>query len=152
MQKFIVLSLFLSLFFACKNDPSQQTSTEAIKGGIINHTNVLLLCQPAGQTDDGADAPTHEVFLQMAENKMKVADILNCETLSPAVFEQYQIPKQAITAVGGWWAGAGDYLYIVEEGDYYVVKQGAMYEEKTDSNYDYKVVAKYTKAGQQVFD
>ena len=49
--------------------------------------------------------------------------------------------QEAIDACGGWWAGAGDYLYLVSNGDdNYTVMQGEMHEEKETNDYDYKMV------------
>ncbi len=149
-MKNIFFILFACLLFAsCKNEPSRQKGNDSMDkpAQTIEQADVFLLCQEVtGETD----APAYEVFLQLADSKVKVADILNCETLTPDAFEQYQIPANGISAVGGWWAGAGDYLYVVEEDGQYVVKQGEMYEGKEDDNFFYKVMAKYSKEGELV--
>lgn len=157
------LPIFLALtctlvMFACKNEPTTgqktvsadqpaEASTPAI---VIEQTDVLLLCQPVKGADMD-EMPEHEVFLQLAESKVKVADILNCETISPDVYSQYQIPATAISAAGGWWAGAGDYLYVIEEAGNFVVRKGWMEEMQSDSLMDYEVVVKYSKTGKEVF-
>lgn len=153
-MKFTKLSLlFLIAFAACKNDSSHQNSsvseTES-EANIIQQTDIMLLCQTAEQPKSDGDASSFEVFLQLAESKVKVADVLNCETINPDSYEQYQIPSKAISAVGGWWAGGGEYLYVVEEEDNYVVKKGEIFEESEDDNYNYEVVAKYSKKGKEV--
>ena len=154
--------LMLLVLAACKNDQSPQNTsktgsetkeeTKAESAQIIQQDDVLLLCQEVKQTDTEMDHPSFEVFLHLAESKVKVADILGCETIAPEQFEQYQIPTSAISAVGGWYAGAGDYLYIMEEGDNYVIKKGEMFEEKEDNNYNYQEIAKYSKNGNLVIN
>jgi hypothetical protein len=86
----------------------------------------------------------------LAESKVKVADVLNCETINPESYEQHQIPLKAISAVGGWWAGGGEYLFVIEEDENYVVKKGEIFEESEDGNYNYQVIAKYSKKGKEV--
>ncbi len=150
-MKYTLITLFsFFVVVSCSNEPAKQ-DTKKQPEAVIEHSDTYLFCQPVEPTDEEADAPAYEVFLQLAESKLKVADILNCETISPDLYEQHQIPKQAISAAGGWWAGAGDYLYLIEEDGNYVVKKGQMYEEKVDNNYEYQVVAKYTKDGKGVF-
>jgi len=56
-------------------------------------------------------------------------------------FQNYQIPATAIAACGGWWAGGGDYFYILDNGnDNYTVMQGSMDEGQTSDSYNYKMV------------
>ncbi len=146
---FLLLSAFV-LLVSCGNEPaSQEANGDNQKPAhAIEQADVFLLCQEVTGSDNEAGTPANEVFLQLADSKVKVADILDCETLAPDQFEQYQIPENAISAVGGWWAGAGGYLYVVEENGSYVVKQGEMYEEKEDNNYGYKTVAVFSKKGE----
>lgn len=148
MKKIIPFLLFFPILFACKND-SQQKGGEA-DAAIIEQTNVMLLCKTITEMDEETGAPMSEVYLQLAESKVKVADINTCETITPDLYEQYQIPKGAISAAGGWFAGAGDYLYLIEEDGNYVVKKGEIFEESEDNNYNYRVIAKYSKTGKLV--
>ena len=142
------------VLLACKSDKAEkkyeekaQASTELIEQSAY----VLLLCKEVMTSEEEAEMPTYEVFFQLGENKVKIADILNCETISPELYEQYQIPKNAISAVGGWWAGAGDYLYIIEENGNYVVKKGDMDEGREENDYFYKTIVQYTKDGKEIF-
>lgn len=144
MSRLIALfSLALLLFAACSTDSSQPegaaTTSEkpAAKPAIVN---AKLLCEPVVEPNMQADAPQHQVFLTAGEQKVKVADILNCSTLSPDQYQQYQIPADALDAVLGWWAGAGDILYIVRENNGVVVKQGFVAEEMEGNDYGYKTV------------
>lgn len=154
MKKLLLTGLvMIPLFFACRNESGQGQSQQAgeTTSQAIDPTTVQLICQAVEEPNMEADAPRHEVFVQMGDSRVKVADILNCETLSPDLFAQYQIPAEALTAVGGWWAGAGDYLYIVQEGEKFVVKQGAMDEQQENLDYGYKTVMAFSKDGKEVF-
>ncbi|MEZ4932615.1 MAG: hypothetical protein R2788_10905 [Saprospiraceae bacterium] len=76
--------LFLIALAACKNDPSHQNNSEAAsETQIIQQADILLLCQAVEQPKTDADTPSFEVFLQLAESKVKVADVLNCGNHQP---------------------------------------------------------------------
>ncbi len=139
----------------CKNDtPEGNTdgvNTQEVQKAVIDPATIKFLCEASDEPNDMADAPRHEVFLQIGNSKVKVADILNCETLGKDSYEQNQIPKEAIAAVGGWWAGAGDYLYIIEEDGKYVVKKGSSAEEDTSNDFGYKTIMQFSKTGEEVY-
>jgi hypothetical protein len=144
MSRLISLfALSLLLFAACTSDTSQQESTATATEETAASpapVNAKLLCEAVVEPNMQADAPQHQVFLTAGEQKVKVADILNCSPLSPDQYQQYQIPADALDAVLGWWAGAGDILYIVRENNGVVVKQGFVAEEMEGNDYGYKTV------------
>ncbi len=150
-MKYLFATLFsLCALLACQNNSAnQQAGAEADESQLIKQGDVFLLCQEVKKADTEMDYPAFEVFLQLAESKVKVADVLSCQTITPDQYGRYQIPATAISAAGGWYAGAGDYLYVVEEEDNYVVMKGEMFEESEDGNYNYRVVAKYSKSGKE---
>lgn len=157
LKKSLFALLLLTAFaIGCKNDApdgqsTESTSTEPTAAAVIDPTTIKFMCETAETPNDQADAPHHEVYLQMGNSKVKVADILNCETLGKDTYEQNQIPANAIAAVGGWWAGAGDYLYIIEEDGKYVVKKGAIAEESENNDFGYKTIMQFSKTGEEVF-
>ena len=56
-------------------------------------------------------------------------------------YANYQIPDEAIAACGGWWAGAGDYFYMIDNGnDNFTILRGSMDEQQTSDDYSYKMV------------
>jgi hypothetical protein len=155
MKKFTFACFVLAFsFIACKSDSTRtpavgQTTEKA--AAVIDPASIKLICQPSEEPNTQADAPRHEVFIQMGDSKVKLADMLNCEAIEANAFEQYQIPANALSAVGGWWAGAGDYLYVVLEGDHYVVKKGDMDEGRMNNDYGYKSIMTFSKDGKEVF-
>lgn len=155
MKKLAFASIIIAIsLFSCKSDTSgsqsgNQETTETVTS--IDPGTVKLVCSPVDEPNTQADAPRHEVFLQMGDSRVKLADILNCETITAETYEQYQVPSNALSAVGGWWAGAGDYLYVAMEGDQFVVKKGEMDEGKTDNDYGYKTIMTFSKDGKEVF-
>jgi hypothetical protein len=152
----ITILLLAIVTIGCKNDPPDgrtdtTTTTEPTVAGAIDASAIKFICQSAEAPLVDAEIPRHEVFLQMGNSKVKVADILNCEILGKDAYEQNQIPANAIHAVGGWWAGAGDYLYIIEEGGKYVVKKGFTGEEMENNDFGYKTIMTFDKSGKEVF-
>ncbi len=145
-----------SLFAACTSDPSAggqnaNEGAQTAESTEISPASIKFICQAVEIPNTDSDAPHNEVYLQMGNSRIKVGDILACETIGKESYEQYQIPVGAIDAAGGWWAGAGDYFYLAEENGNYVVKQGAMFEEKEDNSYDYKTIMTFSKDGKEVF-
>lgn len=68
-----------------------------------------LECVSLGEDEFGA--PRNEVQMSSSDKPVKVGECLACEQIPQEAFEGYQIPKDAISACGGWWAGGGDYFY-----------------------------------------
>lgn len=155
MKNLISTAFFaVLLLLGCKTDPSQQqnsTATTENTAKIIDPASIQLLCQAVTVPNDQADAPRHEVYLQIGDTRVKIADILNCASISSENYGQFQIPDGAISACGGWWAGAGDYFFVVEEGGNYVVKQGGMDEQAESNDYGYKAIMTFNKSGEEVF-
>lgn len=139
-----LFALAFLLFAACSTDTTREQDTTAASeektAASPATANAKLLCEPVVEPNMQADAPQHQVFLTAGEQKVKVADILNCSTLTPDQYQQYQIPADALDAVLGWWAGAGDILYITRENNAVVVKKGSVAEEMEGNDYGYKTV------------
>lgn len=158
---FSLVSCILMFASACQNEPqtSEETATEkqeepttsSSEGGIapLHTSEVQLICVPADDPNQEPGFPQSEVFLHLAESKVKVADILACETIEKNQYNSHQIPENAIVAVGGWWAGKGDYVYVVEENGNFVVKKGEIFEEQEDNSYNYQTVMTFDKKGEQ---
>jgi hypothetical protein len=154
MKNIIFASVFFVAFInGCTNDPkaSKEGTTSELTTTAIDPSSIKFICETSAQPNTDADAPRHEVFLQMGSSKVKVADIINCEILGKDTYPQNQVPPTAIAAVGGWWAGAGDYLYVIEEDGNYVVKKGFTGEENTNNDFGYKTIMAFDKNGNEVF-
>ena len=74
---------------------------------------VSLFCRDIGEIEG---IPQREVALYLDEMESVLDTIHACETISPENYVSMEIPAKAISAVGGWFAGAGDYFYAVYEG------------------------------------
>ena len=102
----IACSFPLFILGACTPDQSGGGHTAA-------DFNVSLLCEQSGERDG---IPYYAVYTVLNDSKVKLAEINACDTILPADYTDKGIPKEALTAVGGWYAGFGDYVYAVESG------------------------------------
>ncbi len=101
-MRFLLL-LPVSLFLLCGCSPSgdQDNAAQPIK-------------LTAERVDNGSGStPTSDVYLVVGNEKIKVAEALACDSLTPAQYDQYGIPEEAINALGCFWAGSSDYFYAL---------------------------------------
>lgn len=109
-----------------------------------NSPNLSLICQ--AESSNMEDTPAHSVHLMMDGKKIKLANILACETFAKEDYKNYEMPKNTMDACGGWWAGAGEYFYLNKISDeIYSVNYGQMYEEKETKLYDYTELVRIKK-------
>lgn len=131
MKKLLFLSL---LFWACQNDSAGDKTPAAASIPVVT-----LSCTTA--TDESTGNPMAEIFLEFGEQKMKIADAgITCEPIVPASYGDFQIPAEAVSACGGWWAGAGDYFYALVKDGKIVVYKGWQAEEQEDEGFHYEVL------------
>lgn len=134
MRHIVILGLFLTLC-ACQpaGAPKQGEANEAPAA------NVSFRCEV--KTDPQTDIPSAEVFVVINEQATKVANITACDVIEKDGYANFNIPNNAIAAAGGWWAGSGDYLYALQEGDKIVVKKGVVDEMSTQTEVQYATIA-----------
>ena len=136
--------IFLSFIFsvACNNDTASshnQTKT-ATKNESIQ-SDLPSFDIETEMSEDGT--PNSTVSILVGGKKLEITKVNACKKIEKADFDQFQIPAEAIAACGGWWAGAGDYFYILDDGNNnYTIMQGAIDEESTSDSYNYKMVMK----------
>jgi hypothetical protein len=129
-------ALLLLLFFAaCKRDAKQADTPD------WSAINIQLTCT---ELEGSEHAPLYAVYLQVGDRKTKIAEIHStCDDITRDEFSAYEIPEAALGAVGGWWAGAGDYFYVIPENDKVTVYQGSADEMQEAPGYNYQVIAAY---------
>lgn len=97
---------------------------------------VMLKCVSKGM--DEYENPSNDVVLSIDGKDSVIANILACEDITKADFERLEIPKEATTACGGWWAGAGEYFYAYIKDAQVHVFYGWQAEEQEDAGFHYK--------------
>ena len=136
MKKFLLLLLISLILNACKSESNSNSNSK--------EPSISLICQ--AEKSKMQDIPAHSVHLMMDGKKIKLANILACETFTKTDYKNYEMPKTTIDACGGWWAGAGEYFYLNKNSDNsYGVYYGQMYEEKETKKYDYTELVRIKK-------
>lgn len=141
-MKYAYFVIFIIIFsIACKSDtPKTEPPTEAIKNSSAEIQREAPTFAIETQTDKNG-TPRSTVSVMVGGKKLKVAEAKAFEIIGKTDYAIYQIPANAIAACGGWWEGAGDYFYILDNGnDNYTVMQGTMDEGQTSDSYNYKMV------------
>lgn len=130
-MKFHHLSLLVLLLWnaGCKNTP-KTTGAQAPEPVADFH----FIYQDLGM--DASDIP-HSVLLLSENGGTTLLDTLSL-SLTKIEKEQYAemgIPAEAIDACGGWFAGGGDYFYVVDRKGKAVVYKGYQEEQDTEKGY-----------------
>ena len=66
--------------------------------------------------EDANGMPHSDIFLTFGQKVAKIDKVTgNADLTDRSLFAENKIPKTALSACGSWWAGAGDYFYVVQE-------------------------------------
>lgn len=90
--------------------------------------------------EDEYGSRLYAVLLTVDGKTTAIDTVYACEAIPASSFSQYDIPKEAKSACGGWWAGAGDYFYATLEKNKVVVYQGWQDEQQEDEGYHWKAL------------
>jgi hypothetical protein len=128
-----LLSLLLSACSPQENEASSrrgQTNTP-----VENTATILFSCTSLSEDET---MPRFQVNLEVNGNAYVMDTISQCAQIEVNAFSNYDIPSEAISATGGWWAGAGDYFYATLDGADCVVWYGWQDEMQTDEGFHYE--------------
>ena len=85
---------------------------------------------------DENENPAAIVYVHFANKMTQIAKITgNTEMIDKKEFTEKGIPKNAIAACGAWWAGAGDYFYLLKTPKGIAVYKGWQDESQQDKGY-----------------
>lgn len=121
---------------------TEQTSPDAKSGeesAVASHPKSVFLKGKFLKEDDYGSR-LYAVLLTVDGKTTAIDTVYACETIPASSFSQYDIPKEAKSACGGWWAGAGDYFYATIEKNKVVVYQGWQDEQQEDEGYHWKAM------------
>lgn len=121
-RSFLILA-FAFVFTACGPDTDEQSARQA------DWSEVQLICETLSQSDE---MPRHAVYALLQESKIKLAEVSACDTILAEEYEALGIPSNALAAVGGWWAGYGEYIYANISDGALRLYIGGMGEEETE--------------------
>jgi hypothetical protein len=141
----ILIALTLGLASCKPADTSATGSTtpEAVASAPTVLKDASLVCREIRDLND--IAPLSEVSVKIGEKTTLVDSISTCQMFTPEEYDGFKIPKNAVAACGGWWAGAGDYIYLVYEGNDAVVMAGWQAEEQEDEGFHYQEILRISR-------
>ncbi len=141
-MKIVYIFLIATPFYiACSTENASKTENDESEQSAKNEIQkVPPTFDIETQTDENG-TPKSIVPVFVGVNKLKITEVKTCEKIAKEDYATYQIPEEAIAACGGRRAGAGDYFYMIDNGnDNYTIMQGSVDERQTTDSYNYKMV------------
>jgi hypothetical protein len=137
----ILISSLGFIFYACgtgktSDKPSKTDTTIVTQTPPIDPATVILKCVDKGM--DEYENPINEVVLSINGKDSVIARTSACAEITKAQYKEMQIPAEATSACGGWWAGGGDYFYAVVVNEKVKVFRGWQEEGQEDDGYHWK--------------
>jgi hypothetical protein len=115
-----VFSLFALCFMCLSCDRQQETHHVATTSSITTTdlstwVKADLECDELRNADD--NDPLAVVYLSQLAARQVIDTVYTCSVIAPQMYRTYDIPREALSACGGWWAGRGNFYYALQEGD-----------------------------------
>ncbi|MBD1397044.1 hypothetical protein H9Q13_07690 [Pontibacter sp. JH31] len=106
-----------ALIFGCNRSEPEHTSSRLEQPAYDMSTWVKadLECEELRNADE--DDPQAVVYLNQLETSYLIDTVYTCSVIAPEMYRTYDIPRNALSACGGWWAGSGHFYYTLQEGD-----------------------------------
>lgn len=146
LYRLLFACLLLAGLAACKGKSGKKaetTSTDTTKPAAPSapaaDATVKLVCRDMGT--DSLGTPHFDVYLSAEGKETKIKSINACAEIAKADYASHEIPADALSACGGWWAGAGDYYYVVMKDGKPVVFEGWQEEGQKDKGYHWKEIS-----------
>jgi hypothetical protein len=148
MKKLFLLLLIVisaqAVFLSCGNKKDKKTgevskADTVVKDSPVAEKGVKLICKDL-MVPDTVGNPLFDVFLSVDGVKTKIKSINQCSEIPKEEYARYEIPKEAIAACGGWYAGGGDYYYVIMRDGKPVVFEGFQEEQQEDNGYHWKEI------------
>ena len=141
--------LYIAIFLVgCggKADKAKEktTSADTVKS-VLNipadtaNSVVKLVCKNRGV--DSLETPHFDVMLSVNGKEIKIKSINGCGDIAKSEYKTYGIPADAVSACGGWWAGAGDYYYVIMKNSQPSLFEGWMDESQKEKGYHWKEIS-----------
>jgi hypothetical protein len=112
-------------------------NTSSMKRGQIDAVQFLFTDIPAM---NDLDNPQTEITVQIGNKQVAIDSILgSAQYYNKENYKEMGIPDNAVSACGAWWAGAGDYYYMIKTDKGVAVYQGWQDEQQEDAGYHWKL-------------
>lgn len=137
---FALLVYMSTLLVACApntSTESPQNEQEATASTVQSLDMEWSIQQYGEQTD----LPNRTISLAVDGKFFPIDTVPALDIIKPENFADYDIPKEAIIAAGGWWAGLGNYYYsLLHDEQTIIVMQGWQDEMQDDEGFHYEEV------------
>jgi hypothetical protein len=147
----IFLFSILTIFISCKgkSDKNPEISDTTVKANPDTTkipldtgaamTGPRLYCNSLAPDPDGN--PHSEIMLLVDGKRTKLKASNSCEEIDRSIWKNYDIPDSAINAIGGFWAGLGQYWYLVKKDGKYAVFEGFQDEGVKTKGWNWKEIS-----------
>lgn len=118
MKLRLFLALYLCTLMACSQQEEEQyerIEQEEVSSDVSTWVKADLQCEEIQNADE--DNPLAVVYLSQMEMQYVIDTVYTCSVIAPQMFTSFGVPRQALSACGGWWAGRGNFYYALQEGD-----------------------------------
>ena len=143
---FLLFATFALLMIGCSSATSEEEPAGGEAGGQTEETqetpaepqplSVTFDCQEIRGPEEGA--PLSSLSVVVNGNSTFLDSVMVCAPIEPGEYDRYEIPSEALAACGGWFAGAGDYFYALEEEGTISVMAGWQDEMQDDDGFHYE--------------
>lgn len=140
------LFLLLLCLFVCscgKKEPSEEKKTTVRVAPEQNSFTVKasFSCEEL----KGADDPDPEAVLYLlhSQSQHTIDTISTCSVIAREMYTTYNIPLNALSAAGGWWAGRGNFYYAIQEGDSLAVMHATPLQQQDSLVYQYTIQSRF---------
>lgn len=134
-----IITLALAAFLAVGCNTSQTGSNTGENKDTVPTVSepkpkeAILFCTSLGEKEPGI--PLYEVSLMYDEMPTLLDTVNACAEIDAKDWASMGIPAKAVSAVGGWFAGGGDYFYVIPYGAGVQVFKGWQDEAQEDQGY-----------------
>lgn len=113
-----------------------------ILGGCFSDTaeespSVRIVCGPANGQQQQA------VHAIIDNQKVKIANVAVCDSIAAEAYSEYEIPAEALAAVGAWKEESGDYFYALQASEGIAFYRGYQSESTNGDQYHYQRIGLY---------
>jgi hypothetical protein len=144
MRTIIIFCLAIIFSFSCtekkKENLSYNGQKDSVKAALTQPEKTLELPTFVFKTgQDESGNPTTTVELQHQGKSTTIGNLTgNVETIAQEKYKEYDIPSNALGACFVWWAGSGDYYYLISENQQYTIYKGWQDEQQEDKGYHWE--------------
>ena len=142
----MVAFLVTTFFVSCGNKTDKKstemtTPADTTKPSVVLPTEkgTKLVCKDLGV--DSMDTPHFNIMLSVDGVETKIKTINACAEIAKEQYKQMDIPDEAIMAKGGWYAGGGEYYYLVLLNGKIAVFEGWQDETQKEKGYHWKEIS-----------